>query len=210
MLGGVDPNERIERGLELLMLCSAMPRDQRPIEEIEELVKLIRPIAPSASESKSLGAISWSNVYTYDGAFLGELTSEGMRKLTEPEIAVGLVRWLDQLRLGDMLPPSDVVSQFWSALQRPKHESPLEWVVASGRDQSKIDRMLTFLPDSLVDLELQIDHVDLENDRNVQRGGLRIGPGMGAGYGRIEITLKLEPEGWRVASFKIGTDIIEF
>ena len=210
MLGGVDPNARIERGLELLMLCSAMPRDQRPIEEIEELVKLIRPIAPSASESKSLGAISWSNVYTYDGAFLGELTSEGIRKLNEPDIAKGLVRWLDQLRLGDMLAPSDVVSQFWSALQRPKNGSPLEWVVASGRDQSKIDRLLKFLPDSLVDLELQIDHVDLENDRNVQRGGLRIGPGMGAGTGRIEITLKLDPEGWRVASFKIGTDIIEF
>jgi serine/threonine protein kinase len=208
MLGGVDPNERIERGLELLMLCSAMPRDQRPIEEIEELVKLMRPIASRASESKSLGAISWSQVYTYDGAFLGENTLQGIRKLNEPDIAVGLLRWLDQLRFGDMAAPDYVVNQFWSALQQPENGKALEWVVASGRDQTKIDGLLKILPDSLVDLEWQIDRVDQENDRSVQRGSLRIGSVMGPD--RVEITLKLEPAGWRVASFKHGKYTIGF
>jgi hypothetical protein len=33
---------------------------------------------------------------------------------------------------------------------------------------------------------------------------------MGAGTGRIEITLKLEPIGWRVASVKYGSEVIEF
>lgn len=41
-------------------------------------------------------------------------------------------------------------------------------------------------------------------------GGLGIGPGLGAGTDRIEITLQLEPEGWRIAAFKVGNNSIEF
>jgi hypothetical protein len=33
---------------------------------------------------------------------------------------------------------------------------------------------------------------------------------MGTDTDRIEITLQLEPEGWRIAAFKIGKDTIEF
>jgi hypothetical protein len=33
---------------------------------------------------------------------------------------------------------------------------------------------------------------------------------MGVGQDRFEITLKLEPAGWRVATFKYGKNIIEF
>jgi len=62
----------------------------------------------------------------------------------------------------------------------------------------------------IVDLTLNIDQVDMENDRCVQRGSFVIDPGKGAGTDRIEITLKLQPAGWRVASFKQGTDVIEF
>ncbi len=53
----------------------------------------------------------------------------------------------------------------------------MDWIVASGRDQTKIDLLLKMLPDSFVDLELQIDRVDQENDRIIQRGGLRLGSG---------------------------------
>ncbi len=109
-----------------------------------------------------------------------------------------------------MVSPDDVVNQFWTALQWPKTANPTDWIVASGRDQTKIDLLLKMLPDSFVDLELQIDRVDQENDRIIQRGGLRLGPGMAAGTDRIEITLKLEPEGWRIVAFKHGSDIIEF
>jgi serine/threonine protein kinase len=208
--GGLNPADRIDRGIELLALCSAMPLEQRPIPEIEQLIELIRPVAATASESKSLGSISWSNVYTYDNDFLGELTSEGFRKLSEADIASGLLLWLVQLRSGDMVEPMEVVNQFWRALQLPKNANPMDWIVASGRDQTKIDRLLKMLPDSLVDLELQIDRVDQENDRIIQRGGLSVGPGMGANATRIEITLKLEPAGWRIVAFKHGSDIIEF
>ncbi|MFN7840958.1 MAG: serine/threonine protein kinase [Pirellula sp.] len=208
--GGMKPADRIERGIELLALCSRMPLEQRPIPEIEQLIELIRPVAATASESKSLGSISWSNVYTFDNDFLGELTSQGLRKLSEADIASGLLLWLVQLRSGDMVEPMEVVNQFWRALQLPKNANPMDWIVASGRDQTKIDRLLKMLPDSLVDLELQIDRVDQENDRIIQRGGLRVGPGMGAGTDRIEITLQLEPDGWRIVAFKHGSDIIEF
>jgi serine/threonine protein kinase len=208
--GGLNPADRIDRGIELLALCSTMPLDQRPIAEIEQLLELVRPVAANASESKSLGSISWSNVYTYDNDFLGELTSQGMRKLFEADIASGLLLWLVQLRSGDMVEPMEVVNQFWFALQFPKNANPTDWIVASGRDQTKMDSLLKILPDSLVDLELQIDRVDQENDRIVQRGGLRTGSGMGTDTDRIEITLQLEPEGWRIAAFKIGKDTIEF
>jgi hypothetical protein len=137
-------------------------------------------------------------------------TGTDWRKLTEPEVASGLLRWLEQLQTSDMVSPGDVVNQFWTALQWPKNANPMDWIVATGRDQTKIDRLLKLLPDSLVDIELQIDRVDQENDRIVQRGGSRTGPGMGAGTDRIEITLQLEPEGWRIAAFKIGKDTIEF
>jgi hypothetical protein len=187
-----------------------MPLDQRPIAEIEQLIELIRPVAATAPESKSSGSISWNNVYTFDNDFLGELTSRGLRKLSEADIASGLLLWLVQLRSGDMVEPMEIVNQFWFALQFPKNANPMDWIVASGRDQTKIDRLLKMLPDSLVDLELQIDRVDQENDRIIQRGGLRLGPGMGAGTDRIEITLKLEPAGWRIVAFKHGSDIIEF
>lgn len=207
---GMNINARIERGLELLILCSMMPQEQRPVEEIEQLATLLRPIAANAIESESLGAVRWNRVYTFDSEFLGEQTDKGIRKLTETEIATGLIRWLDQLRLGDMIAPGDVVNQFWYALHRPAERAPLTWVVESGRDQTKIDRLLKMLPDTFVDLELNIDRVDLENDRTVRRGGLVIGPGMGAGTGRIEITLKLESIGWRVASVKYGSEVIEF
>jgi hypothetical protein len=33
---------------------------------------------------------------------------------------------------------------------------------------------------------------------------------MGVGRDRFEITLKLEPAGWRVATFKVGKNLIEF
>lgn len=207
--GGRGTSTSIERGLELLALCTAMPPDQRPIEEIEQLVTLMRPIAARASESKFLRSIAWSSVYTFDNEFLGERTSKGMRKLSESDIAIGLLRWLEQLRSGDMVAPSDVVHQFWSALQRPANRNPLDWVVASGRDQTKIDRLLEILPDSLVDLELQIDHIDPENDLTVHRGWLRIGSSA-VGPDRVEITLKLEPAGWRIAMLKHGSETIEF
>ncbi len=208
--GGMSPYERSERGLQLLALCSRMPREQRPVAEIEQLEALMRPIAANALESKALGDISWSNVYTFDNEFLGERTSLGLRKLTEPDVAKGLVRWLSQLRLGDMEAPSEVVNNFWYALQRPTERDPLAWVVENERDQTKIDRLLKVLPDSLVGLELAIDNVDQENERSIQRGSLRIGPGMGAGTDRSEVILKLEPVGWRVAAFKHGKEIIEF
>ena len=210
--GGMNPNEqRSERGLQLLALCSRMPREHRPVEAIEQLKRLMLSIAATAGESKSLGDISWGSVYTFDNEFFGERTTLGLRKLTEPEVAKGLVRWLSQLQFGDMESPNHVVKAFWFALQNPTERDPLTWVIEIGRnDREKIDRLLKALPDALVDLELAIDHVEMTNDRNVQRGSLAVGPGMGAGTGRIEITLKLEPTGWRVASFKCGTNLIEF
>lgn len=208
--GGGNSNARIERGLELLVLCSAISRDLRPIGEIEQLVTLMRSIAADATESKSLRAISWSSVYTFDDEFLGERTAQGVSRLTEPEIAIGLLRWLEQLQFGDMAKPHDVVILFWSALQRPQKASPLDWVVESGRDQAKIDRLLTILPDSLVDLEVRIDYVDQENEQSLQRGSLIVGPGQIGGEERIEITLKLERNGWRVAKFKYGKYFVEF
>jgi hypothetical protein len=33
---------------------------------------------------------------------------------------------------------------------------------------------------------------------------------MGIGQDRFEITLKLEPVGWRVATFKYGKNLLEF
>jgi hypothetical protein len=207
---GRNLNARIERGLELLILCSMIPREQRPVEEIEQLLTMLRPIAARASDSKSLSDIAWASVYTFDNEFLGQYTTQGVRKLTESEVAVGLVRWLDQLRIGDMVAPGEVINQFWYALQHPSEQDPLVWVVESGRDQTKIDRLLKILPVTLVDLELNIDRVNMANDHCVQRGSLVIGPGMGAGTDRIEITLKLEPAGWRVASVKHGSDVIEF
>jgi hypothetical protein len=187
-----------------------IPREQRPVEEIEQLLTMIRPIAANAFESKSLGDISWSNVYTFDNDFLGEQTAQGIRKLTEPEIAVGLVRWLDQLRLGDMVPPGDVINQFWYALQHPTEQDPLAWVMESLRPREMVDRLLRILPDTLVDLELAIDRVEQRGDLSIHQGSLRTGPGMGAGTDRIEITLRLDSNGWRVASFKHGSDVIEF
>lgn len=209
VFGGRYPSARIERGLELLALCSAMPPDQRPIEEIEQLVTLMRPIAASEAKSNSLGRISWSSVYTFDNEFLVERTSNGMRKLSESDIAIGLLRWLEQMRSGDMVAPNDVVREFWSALQRPANRNPLDWVVASGRDQTKIDRLLEILPDALVAIELQIDYIDPENDRRVHRGWLSFGSSA-VGPDRVEITLKLEPAGWRVAMLKHGSKTIEF
>jgi serine/threonine protein kinase len=208
--GGMNPNEPSELGLQLLALCSRIPRDLRPVEAIEQLAMSMRPIAANASESKSLGGISWGNVYTFDNEFLGELTAQGMRKLTEPEVASGLLRWLDQLRLGDMVAHGEVVNQFWNALKRPATANPLDWIVESGRDQSKIDQLMKFLPESFADLELGVSHVVLETDRSVHHGSFVVGPGMGVGQDRFEITLKLEPAGWRVATFKYGKNIIEF
>ena len=208
--GGMNPNERYELGLQLLALCSKIPRELRPVEALEQLATSMRPIAANASESKSLGGISWGNVYTFDNEFLGVLTAQGMRKLTEPEVATGLLRWLDQLRLGDMVAHGEVVNQFWNALKSPATANPLDWIVESGRDQSKIDRLLQFLPESFADLELGVSHVVLENDRSVHHGSFVAGPGMGVGQDRFEITLKLEPAGWRVATFKYGKNIIEF
>ena len=208
--GGMDPSVRYELGLQLLALCSKIPRELRPVEALEQLATSMRPIAANASESKSLGGISWGNVYTFDNEFMGELTAQGMRKLTEPEVASGLLRWLDQLRLGDMVAHGEVVNQFWNALKSPATANPLDWIVESGRDQSKIDRLLQFLPESFADLELGVSHVVLENDRSVHHGAFVAGPGMGAAQDRFEITLKLEPAGWRVATFKYGKNIIEF
>ena len=209
--GGMNPNEPSELGLQLLALCSRIPRDLRPVEAIEQLAMSMRPIAANASESKSLGGISWGNVYTFDNEFMGERTAQGMRKLTEPEVASGLLRWLDQLRLGDMVAHGEVVNQFWNALKRPASSNPLDWIVESGRDQSKIDRLLKFLPESFADLELGVSHVVLENDRSVYHGSFVAGPGAGGGgTDRFEITLKLEPAGWRVATFKYGKNNIEF
>ena len=138
-----------------------------------------------------------------------------MRKLTEPEVASGLLRWLDQLRLGDMVAHGEVVNQFWNTLKSPATANPLDRIVESGRDQSKIDRLLKFLPESFADLELGVSQVVLENDRSVHHGsfvaghGAR-GVGLGVGTDRFEITLKLEPAGWRVATFKYGKNLIEF
>ena len=211
----MNPNERSELGVQMLALCSRIPRNLRPVEALEQLATSMRPIAENASESKSLGGISWGNVYTFDNEFLGELTAQGVRKLTEPEVASGLLRWLDQLRLGDMVAHGEVVNQFWNTLKSPATANPLDWIVESGRDQSKIDRLLKFLPESFADLELGVSQVVLENDRSVHHGsfvaghGAR-GVGLGVGTDRFEITLKLEPAGWRVATFKYGKNIIEF
>ena len=208
--GGMVPNARSELGLQMLALCSRIPRELRPVEALEQLATSMRPIAANASESQSLGGISWGNVYTFDNEFLGVLTDQGMRKLTEPEVASGLLRWLDQLRLGDMVAHGEVVNQFWNALKRPATANPLDWIVESGRDQSKIDRLMKFLPESYADLELRVFQVDLENDRSVHHGYFVPGPGMGAAQDRFEITLKLEPAGWRVATFKFRKNIIDF
>lgn len=208
--GGMNPNERSELGVQLLALCSKIPRELRPVEALEQLATSMRPIAANASESKSLGGIFWGNVYTFDNEFMGELTAQGVRKLTEPEVASGLLRWLDQLRLGDMVAHGEVVYQFWNALKSPATASPLAWIVESGREQSKIDRLLQLLPESFADLELGVSHVVLENDRSVHHGAFVAAPGMGVGQDRFEITLKLEPAGWRVATFKYGKNIIEF
>ncbi len=75
--GGLNPADRIERGIELLSLCSTMPRDQRPLEEIELLATLTRTIATRALESNSEEGIDWSNVYTVDNNFLGVYVSFG-------------------------------------------------------------------------------------------------------------------------------------
>jgi hypothetical protein len=170
----------------------------------------MRPIAANASESKSLGGISWGNVYTFDNEFLGVLTAGGMRKLTEPEVASGLLRWLDQLRLGDMVAHGEVVNRFWNALKRPATANPLDWIVESGRDQSKIDQLMKFLPESYADLELGVSHVVLETDRSVHHGSFVVNSYSGVGRDRFEITLKLEAAGWRVATFKVGKNVIEF
>lgn len=208
---GMNPNERSERGLQLLALCSRIPREHRPLEAIEQLKTLMLSIAATAVESKSLGDFSWGSVYTFDNDFLGVRTTLGLRKLTEPDVAKGLGRWLTQLHFGDMEPPNDVAKAFWFALQNPTERDPLTWVIESGRsNRENIDRLLKALPDSLVDLELAIDHADMSNDRNVQRGSLRIGPGAGAGPERVEITLQLEPQGWRVAKFKYGSEVFQF
>jgi hypothetical protein len=208
--GGMNPNERSELGVQLLALCSRIPRELRPVEALEQLATSMRPIAANASESKSLGGISWGNVYTFDNEFLGVLTAPGMRKLTEPEVASGLLRWLDQLRLGDMVAHGEVVNRFWNALKRPATANPLDWIVESGRDPSKIDRLLKFLPESYADLELYVSHVVLETDRSVHHGSFVVGPSMGVSRDRFEIILKLETAGWRVATFKVGKNVIEF
>lgn len=109
-----------------------------------------------------------------------------------------------------MVAPDEVVNQCWNALNRPATANPLDWIVESGRDLSKIDRLLKFLPESFADLELGVNHVDLENDRSVHHGSFVAGPGMGVRQDRFEITLKLEPAGRRVATFKNGKNIIEF
>jgi hypothetical protein len=64
--------------------------------------------------------------------------------------------------------------------------------------------------ESFADLELGVSHVVLENDRSVHDGAFVAAPGIGVGQDRFEITLKLEPAGWRVATFKYGKNIIEF
>jgi len=208
--GGMNPNERSELGVQLLALCSRIPRELRPVEALEQLATSMRPIAANASESKSLGGISWGNVYTFDNEFLGIWTAQGMRKLTEPEAASGLLRWLDQLRLGDMVAHGEVVNRFWNALKRPATANPLDWIVESGRDQSKIDQLKKFLPESYADLELYVSHVVLETDRSVHHGSFVVGPSMGVSRDRFEIILKLEAAGWRVATFKVGKNVIEF
>jgi hypothetical protein len=110
----------------------------------------------------------------------------------------------------DMVAPDEVVNQFWNALKRPATANPLDWIVESGRDQSKIDRLLKFLPESFADLELGVSHVVLETDRSVHCASFVVDPGMGVGRDRFEIILKLEAAGWRVATFKYGKNIIEF
>jgi hypothetical protein len=50
----------------------------------------------------------------------------------------------------------------------------------------------------------------LETDQSVHHGSFVVGPSMGVGRDRFEITLKLEPAGWRVATFKVGKNVIEF
>jgi hypothetical protein len=207
---GMNPNERSELGVQLLALCSEIPRELRPVEALEQLATSMRPIAANASESKSLGGISWGNVYTFDNEFLGVLTAPGMRKLTEPEVASGLLRWLDQLRLGDMVAHGEVVNRFWNALKRPATANPLDWIVESGRDQSKIDQLMKFLPESYADLELGVSHVVLETDRSVHHGSFVVNSYSGVGRDRFEIILKLEAAGWRVATFKVGKNVIEF
>jgi hypothetical protein len=206
----MNPNERSELGVQLLALCSKIPRELRPVEALEQLATSMRPIAANASESKSLGGISWGNVYTFDNEFLGVLTAQGMRKLTEPEVASGLLRWLDQLRLGDMVAHGEVVNQFWNALKRPATANPLDWIVESGRDPSKIDQLMKFLPESYADLELGVSHVVLETDRSVHHGSFVVNSYSGVGRDRFEIILKLEAAGWRVATFKVGKNLIEF
>ena len=50
----------------------------------------------------------------------------------------------------------------------------------------------------------------LKTDQSVHHGSFVVGPSMGVGRDRFEITLKLEPAGWRVAMFKVGKNVIEF
>ena len=220
---------RTERGLQLLALCSRIPREQRPLEAIDQLATMMRSVAENEMESGSLREISWHQVYTFNSEFLGEAVilgdrklfdnergvgnreTTGYRNLTETEIARGFRRWLSQLRFGDMESPNDVAKAFWFALQNPTERDPLTWVIESGRDQKeKIDRLRQALPDSIVDLKLDVHSTKQSNEVNVLQGGLILGPGMSAGQEFVEITLKLEPDGWRVASFEYGANLIEF
>ncbi len=134
VFGGRDPSASIERGLELLALCSAMPPDQRPFEEIELLVTLMRPIAARASESNSLGSIAWSSVYTFDNEFLGERTTKGCVNFLNPTSRLACFAGsnnYDQV-IGCT---SDVVHQFWSALQRPANRTL--WIGSSQAGEIK-------------------------------------------------------------------------
>lgn len=205
----LNPNDRSEFGLQLLSLCSKMPQERRPIEAIEQLAVALRPIAANALESQKAGGISWSSVYTFDNEFLGERTPKGVRKLTEPEVAIGLLRWIEQLRLGDMVAPKDVVAQFLEALKHPADAIPLNFVVESGRDQSKTDLLKT-LSERLSGLDTIISDVYLENDRSVHHAVFAVAPGKVASKGRIEIVLSLEPSGWRVAMVLYEGILIEF
>jgi hypothetical protein len=69
---------------------------------------------------------------------------------------------------------------------------------------------MKFLPESYADLELGVSHVVLETDRSVHHGSFVVNSYSGVGRDRFEITLKLEAAGWRVATFKVGKNVIEF
>jgi hypothetical protein len=211
---GWDPNARIERGLQLLALCSKMPRDQRPLDEIKRLAEWMNKLASDTRVANASQDIVWANAFTFNNQSLGVRTPGGaVRSLTEQEIASGLIRWLAQLQTGDMMSPIEVANVFLTDSTNPKQRDPLAWVVEKDRDPAKLDRLRKALPDTLTNLMANSPNLrNQENDRCIVRLSYTNNTGKASAPERTIVTamLRLEPTGWRIAKVTCGTEIIDF